>query len=423
MKTLTKAGIPLTLLCAAAFNNAANVDTVPGGHDRAKLAERTQAIGGTIARMCADRAPAMVIDHFRIKKNVLGPHYEHAAKNDIDGDGVPEGAHGDIVGAVMDMSGKPYIAYDAGAENRTVMDDPPMFNGLVDRIRSGAVPKPAFINYSFQYAYSFKAFNKLGYLHDFTPDNIGSRRGEALETALKDPMFGQYAAAFFQAFKKLEAMNIPVVIAAGNNTGEDGEFNFLSLLPGTVTVGALQPDRKTVSPYSNETTLIDAYRPGHVFFRAVAGGIDIDHDGKPHFASRDLSREPAAATILEGRKLDDVLKTIPESFKAAADVDEGKKLMRQASGMYLAKETDEYFTFLKSHMPASSTPAQKKIRKLEGEYVYYPFGVSFHVDDDGILHYRPAGIDDKTLVKDDFGTSYAAPRICQTQYGEPLHPL
>lgn len=107
-----------------------------------------------IRQACASPRPLLVVDTFATRQAEYGAQQSAAKEIDLDGDFIPNVAHGDFVAKVAALSGKRVMAYglpsldDGGSIDRDILFDSLLT--LTGQIQSGVIEKPAAIILSYE---------------------------------------------------------------------------------------------------------------------------------------------------------------------------------------------------------------------------------------------------------------------------------
>jgi hypothetical protein len=263
-----------------------------------------------ISVICKSDAPWIVIDFFSAKDPDHGQRHAFH-HSDIDGDRIDDVHHGDLVEALLKVSGKKVISYGLAGTERDVSelveedDLTGKIADIIERIKTGDMPTPAALTLSLHW------FATLDELHQtfgkdlaLTFDNIADKKSEIIarikqkygENGSGDKLVDFYYKTH-QQFTELEELGVPVVIAAGNLHSK--AVNVLSILGG-ISVGALTPDGGDIAKYSNQSSLTTVYRVGEFKTRRVEGGVDINGDGKADFPTEVLSNDEERIASFRG---------------------------------------------------------------------------------------------------------------------------
>lgn len=250
---------------------------------------RRTEVAETIKRMCASSAKPLVIDTFADHSKVVGgapkqvPQYGSVS-------------HGDLVAAQL---GRDYMAYNLKHDIDRGVDYSRTLLGAANAIEAGDIEKPSFIVLSNGYSVDIEDLNEAPSQPNLTPENIHTKRAEALEIIIKfeDIVFPEDANLkdYLEAFDKFNRMGIPVVTSAGNE-GEIYKFNMNSLLPGVLTVSSLEMDG-TLAKNSNFNSLTDLVRGG-TGIRVLPDGMNDPSETEPitgtSFAAPRICQGPEA---------------------------------------------------------------------------------------------------------------------------------
>jgi hypothetical protein len=370
--------------------------------------DRALSVQAALHTLCMPERKALVVDVFAVPDKTASDYERESPVMDIDGDGIPDVSHGDLVAAAMAATGKDYVAYNI-PERLPLVQTVEVFEDVIAKIESGAIAKPSHINYSSGFFLTFEYLNTINPALQVTPENAGLKRDAILQTLTRQGAYRTVMAPLERLFRTLDAMGIKIVTGSGNDFSAD-MFNVLSVLPGTFTGGALDRDGVRSAPYSNTNTLNDFERYGEIFTRSVPGGIDIDGDGAPDFTPPALSGGDRIALLYEGKRPEEIVKKIPPILEAHKKFPDLLEYYLQKSppedGIYRAE--DIYELLYKYPL----TENYKRDIANYGDYVHYPSLLPFRTGADGTLRYDPAGNGDRTIVTDYKGTSYAPPRVC-----------
>lgn len=358
---------------------------------------RKQWVTDTINVMCASRAPVLVVDKFFLNRSGdLSPFTKPADRErnmDLDGDGDPDGSHGDRTAAIVASTGKKYLTYNVPRYFSAELA-PDFFANLVGKIERGEIERPSFINLSVDLLFTGRDLDGMGIGAEVNPDTIREKSQVVLDAIFEQGFGDDTFRRLHDAFARLARLKIPVVTASGNNYAHD-VYNFFSLLPGVITVAALEFDGRLVAPYSNDNSLVDVYRIGHAVGRAVAGGIDFNGDEIFEVPSSILTGKAKVADLFRGQSLETVLASYPPKRKGGLP---GYELDRLADGLYRIEDIQQKLRY------SDIEVAEVKAR---GGFLHYPSLLVFKG-----TTYDPVGNGDPRAVIDFWGTSYAAPNIC-----------
>jgi hypothetical protein len=374
----------LTAIFMTAVAGCAQMDRAPESP-----APVTMHDAEVIAKVCKSSAPLLVIDTFRTRK----PDYGVAQTGipgmlfDIDGDGVGDITHGEVVAKVAELSGKTVLTY--GAPDGRLMDvTGDALDDVIARLEKNTMPKPS--------AILIAITNNIDrhwletYAESVTPDTIGAKR-EALMRMIEKHWKDNPAVPNHARIKRLNALGVPVIMAAGNGFSHD-VYNSYGLA-GAILIGSLTHDGRHIAPYSNQSSMVTEYRIGDFIGRRVPGGIDIDNDGKADFPSKMLSGKRSLAETYNGQAAQP-LPVTPNGYE---------------NGFYRLKDD----LAQNNEIDPENPPANLGIY---GDYVLKPHMTPFFIEN-GRWKFDPARDGDKRQVSTITGTSFALPNICSKTPG------
>ncbi len=232
---------------------------------------------------------------------------EHIPTQDINGDGIADVSHCTLIERLIK-------AFDPQAEVIKFVDNNQDENGMTSRGTMQGLLEKAIehldnmlpldaLNLSFSFDSPF--------FEPFTPEMIELFSESYLDFfESHDQPEQREHGKLLTALKEL-AQRIPVFVGAGNS-GEE-YFNELSLVPDTITVGALTPTNKP-TPYTAQHGLVQRYALGDYTVRRVAEGYDINGDDIPEFSMDEVSSGDSILKKYLGQSED----TIPEQNKINA---------------------------------------------------------------------------------------------------------
>jgi hypothetical protein len=360
--------------------------------------ERDAYVREAISTLCRAPGKPLVVDSFSETYRIVGG----AA---LEPPSLGFGSHGDLVGPLLKRD---YIAYNI-PQNVPLYMLARIFTNIADDIESGAIQKPSFINLSSGIFLSLEMLNLLKPDLMLTPDNVAGKREELLEAFINSQgTYPNYHEIIYIAFKRLARMGITTVTVAGNDFSPD-KINYYSLLPGTITAGALAYDG-TIAPLSNDTSLTDFYRPGDVIGRKMGSGMDINNDD-----IRDFPRFSGVSAIIQaynGKAPEEVLKTLSDDIQMHKKKSPELLPLKLAQspppeGLYRARDIYEII------YPYPLSANYLKDIELYGEYIHYPSRTPFRLDSSGKLLFDPLNKGENPLIIAHYkGSSFAAPRVC-----------
>lgn len=354
-----------------------------------------------IRQVCHSSKPVLVVDKF-LKPNVIEKYI------DVDGDLLPDVAHGEIVESFLKISGKSVLRQKLEG-SLSPSETYEVFKEILEDVKSGRLQISA-INFSQIIPLSLAAFDKE-IVAGTNSENIFDNR-QAIMKKMIDGFKSAEITLYedlnnvFAEFKNLE---IPVVVAAGNQ-GED-YINFFSLLPGVISVGSLAIDKEPLLTSGN-SSLVTVWRQGeYVVKRLADSSVDFNNDGKPEIAANLLSKQVSLVHRLRGKSVAGVLRTTPtdpDSNIYSRNTSEGLKiLLNQLSAEHLYEIGD-----LNNYFHRGETP-YGKASVLRAKYFDRSQNIGFTVDEQENIKFDPLGDGDPRQVLLLSGTSYAAPSICR----------
>ncbi|MEK7382787.1 MAG: hypothetical protein AAB262_05810 [Elusimicrobiota bacterium] len=352
-----------------------------------------------VARLCHSSLPVLIVDNF-VSGNV-------APAIDVDGDGRPDVEHGDVIAALYKAQGIPFLTHDLKGRS----DFPSVaeaFREIADDVEAGRLRISA-VNLSYTLDVTWPGINgDLGLKAPVTPESIGRRR---IELALKVTSLGQRNDllgfdGLYRELSRLAAAEIPIFVSAGNHS--PAKVNLLSLLPGTVSVGAL--DRSGAkAAFSADNSLVTSWALGVHVFRRVADGVDSNGDGRAEIASGRLSGGATIASQFVGRPLLEVRGTLPSDpwlanidRKSAGGIEYLQSQM--PNGLYPVEELASFFKL---------SEAKKMSFVSLGSWFDKTMKYPFEVDDSGRVVFDPERSGASGQATHLMGTSFATPSICR----------
>lgn len=360
--------------------------------------DRATEVRQAVQNLCAAPGKPLIIDSFSNPYRIVGGAPLEPAYAEF-------GTHGDLVGAVI---GRDYYAYNV-PRKLPLYIMAKAFEDINQRIKDGSLQKPSYISLSSGFFEDIGSINfRLPHLQ-LTPANIAEKRELVLQTMIASKAYPAEYQSLLASFSSFQQMGITVVTAAGNDFSPY-KFNIVSLMPGTVTVGAWSVAANGPAPLSNDNSLTDIYRNGDVIGRKIGSGLDVNGDG-----IRDIARYTGARDVIRrynGQQSASVLKELP------ADVRNNRgfpplltEVLERApleEGLYKTQDLYEIFyayPLNENHLRDIA---------LYGEYMHYPSLAQFRADAAGNLIYDPQGNGGRAAVIADFrGTSFAVPRVCE----------
>lgn len=386
---LSPLALAAALLCGAARAEEALVAPVAG---------RPAGAAAAVERLCGSPLPVVVIDHF-VSGGKVRPYM------DVDGDGVPEAAHGEVVAALYEARGRRVLRLDLGGDNS--LEKVAELLVVVFRwARAGR--RVAAVNVSQNVDVTLEAVNRDLGLSGVDAASIGPRRSEVL-AAMVQLMREQGAGgldALVSAARALAASGVPIFFSAGNQGA--GKVNLLGLLPGVVSVGALARGGEKAG-FSADNSLVELWASGEHVARRVAGGVDLNRDGRGDFGNLALSGGAPFVARYAGRPVAEAVRPLPSDDpfldSISRESEGGLEYLRGALGEHLYKAEDLAVFF-------RLDPARRRSLLSRGAYfdatLRYPFDAA-----DGRLVFDPekSGAANQVLLIT--GTSFAPAALCR----------
>ena len=352
-----------------------------------------------VSRLCGSPFPVLIVDDFVSE--------DAAPAIDVDGDGRPDVEHGDVIAALYKAHGRRFLIRDLQGR-RGYAHVAEVLNEVADDSAAGRLRISA-VNLSHTVDVTWQGLNNdLGLKPPVTPANIHTRRADlaravvTLMTRNDNEEFGDID----RALSRLAAAGVPVFVSAGNHTPD--KVNLLGLLPGAVSVGAL--DRSLgKAAFSADNSLVSVWAPGEHVFRRVPGGVDIDGDGHPDIPTERLTGGPTLLSRFAGRPLAEVRGVMP-SDPWLVNIDRKHPngvlyLQSQMSdGLYPVEELSAFFLL---------SPAKARSFATRGRWFDKTMEYPFEVDASGNVVFDPArdgSAGQAVLIP---GTSFATPLLCR----------
>lgn len=355
----------------------------------------------SVDRLCSKRDPVVIVDTF--VSGSVPPAI------DADGDGRLDVEHGDVINALYAAGGFPVQRIDLKGE-RNIPHVAEVFDSLASEVASGRRRVSA-VNLSHTVEVTWTGLNAdLALGEPVTPENALARRAELAEAVAK--MMDRNDSPGFRnlsnAIGRLTALGVPVFVAAGNHTPD--KINMLGLLPGVVSVGALNR-RGGKAAFSGDSTLVEVWALGEHVFSRVAGGMDVDGDGRADLPSSLLSGGPMIASRFAGRPLSEikgVLPTDPWLVNIDRTSPTGIEYLQglMTDGLYPVEDLAAFFKV---------SPAKARSFASRGRYFDKTMQYPFEIDASGRAVFDPArdgSADQAVLIP---GTSFATPLLCRTR--------
>ncbi len=408
-RSLALKGISGLTLCLTA------VSMMPFGQAHASGEERLQAA-------CRSKEPVLIVDNFPTSESPTDPSAfseEEILLNpkgrivDIDGDGIPELFHGELVEALARQSG--HKTERMNMEGSLSLPELAEFlEPLVKDIESGR-KRYSRINISQENPLRLSAFKA-----DLFPDdasfpeidasNIETYMGRIFEKLWTDRPDLKIQ-ELHEIFARLEKAGVPVVVAGGNFG--PSFVNLFSMMPGVLTVGSLDHKGHKLHTSANNS-LVRHWALGVVVPKRVQDGIDIDGDQKADFLRGQVTGGPALAAAYHGKSVASQVIPVEADFLAWITRAAGHGgLVPNAAlnvidpGLYKVADLVA--------LPTVNLPTANLFKSL-GTYALKrkdgPPRIFFEADSSGRLRFDPKGDGSEGQLTRIPGTSFAAPSIC-----------
>jgi hypothetical protein len=325
---------------------------------------------------------------------------------DINGDEIPDVAHGELVSAFLKASGKKTIPLNQ-LGRRDFMDLADLLNPVLAQVKKGKL-KISAINLS--QLIELKMVEIQQELNvDTSPEALRSKK-KYIHDTLRTGMDRRGNSGFrdvSKIFSEFERLGIPIFVAAGNKGPE--YINAFSFFPGVISVGSKGIDG-TPSLTSAQNGLIQVWRFGeHVLRRTQDGRIDLNNDGIADFEGIKLSNGPNIVERYEGKLLTDLLRSLPtdpDLPQISRETPGGIKWLFDAlvDGVYKTEDLISLFRL--------EDTAFAKALLHRAPYFHKRQNLGFDVDSNGRLVFDPAHDGTRNQAVLVGGTSYATPSIC-----------
>jgi hypothetical protein len=347
-----------------------------------------------IDQFCASEKPVYIIDEF------------HSPQVDVNGDGQPDVSHGKLVQTLYQAQGRDTltagVSLGRGSTNEQMAK---ALSTAAQKISSGEVDVAA-INISMTRVSTFTELNQnLKLSAEVTKDNLHQHREEILKRIVEqEPSIKPV----IDGFAKLQQLGVPVLLSSGNE-GQEGYYSVLSLMPGTVTIGALDLNGQP-TPYSVNHSLVVAHSQGDYSERLLAdGGVDLTGDGVAEFSKDELTSDPALKRSFDGTSVNQSVATVPPQVAILASRMPPQRRYRHisvalAGKVYAITEIEQKLPFF--------PPSYIANLKRQGDYVTSQMTLIFR-ESGGNLVFDPDGSGATNQLGLLSGTSFAAMSICR----------
>lgn len=387
------------------------------------LMARSENQAELLKNACDSQLPVLVIDTFPDADTPVGgeigdpdQQYENNRRKiiDINGDGINELYHGELVEALVKSDGHLVVRSNMDSQRSL----PEMVDHLEPILREMQSGKKRYsrINFSQENPLKISAFKRDLFPNDpsipeITRENLADYVPKILENFYQGlpELRIKELHDIFLGFQKL---GVPVIVAAGN-FGPD-HVNLFSMFPGVISVGSKDYfNRKLFT--SSDNIFVTEFRNGVVVPKQISNGVDLDDNGQVDFSTLQMSSGESIAGLYKGRSAAEILNTIdPEFIEWAKRAEASGTVVPNAAanildlGFYLVEDVVALPTI---------TPGTKKLFRSLGKYALKhmngrPSHFFFDEDSEGKLIYNPRGDFSTNQLNRIGGTSFAAPRIC-----------
>lgn len=360
-----------------------------------------------IEQACRSQDPVLVFDNFGREDGRQAPQV------DVDGDTQPDLHHGQFVEKLVQLGGHRTVRLPLEGEV-SLPDVEEKLTEVVAALEAGQA-RYSRINFSQEMPLKLAAFKRDIFPGDdtfpeATAQNIGELKDRILQKIAADrPDFKLLELKAL--FSRLEKLGVPFVVAAGNNGA--GYVNLFSMMPGVVSVGALNVDGKK-RIISADNALVGQWRRGSFVAALTKGGYDVNGDGAADFSLAQVSKGASIVEKVQGKKIAEAVSDVTAEFREwAAKAKESEFVVPNAAlnilpvGLYRVEDIVTLGTI---------TPGTARHFRASGKYFYKTQtgpAAFFFTDDGERIVYDPAltgTANQRNLMS---GTSYAAPWLCK----------
>lgn len=371
---------------------------------------------------CQSQDPVLIVDNFPNSESPTDPSNFSEAEVllnpkgrivDVDGDGIPELFHGELVEAIARQSGhKTERLNMEGSLSLAEMAE--FLEPIIRDIESGK-RRYSRINISQENPLRLGAFKK-----DLFPDdpsfpeidaqNIDQHSQKIFERLWTDRPDLKIK-ELHDIFARFENAGVPVVVAGGNFG--PSFVNLFSMMPGVLTVGSLDHKGSKLHTSANNA-LVRHWAIGVVVPQYSSQGVDINSDGQSDFSRKQITGGAPIIAAYHGQPVKSLVQPVAEDFVSWLNRVSGHGgLVPNAAlnvidpGLYRVSEIVS--------LPTVNQPTANLFRSL-GEYALKrkdgPPRIFFTSDDKGRLRFDPKGDGSDGQLTRIPGTSFAAPAIC-----------
>lgn len=388
---------------------------VPLAEARANEADR-------LRMACQSKDAVLIVDNFPTSESSIDPSEFSEAEIllnpkgrivDVDGDGVPELFHGELVEAIAKQSG--HKTERLNMEGSLSLPELAEFlEPVIQDLESGK-KRYSRINISQENPLRLAAFKADLFPDDpsfpeITASNIDQHKGRIFEKLWTDRPDLKIK-ELHEIFARLEKAGVPVVVAGGNFG--PSFVNLFSMMPGVLTVGSLDHKGSRLHTSANNS-LVRHWVLGVVVPKASGDGVDIDSDGKSDFHRKQLTGGVSLVSAFHGKPVSAMVQPVAQDFRDWLNrvVGHGGLVPNAALNVI---DPGLYKTSELVSLPTVNQPTANLFRSL-GEYALKrkegPPRIFFTSDRDGVLRFDPKGDGSEGQLTRIPGTSFAAPAIC-----------
>lgn len=383
------------------LNALLGMSLVFGATSTSLAGARTDQDEHLVKRICSSPDPVLVIDTF-------AGNSTNEINIDLDGDGYYDIHHGEFVTKLVELNGQKVIKEIIGTPifSPEFLD---VLNKYIERIEKKEL-QVSWINFSQGFTVEIDALNSLlGLKNEINAKNVHLYSLRVLETLWASRPKLKIK-ELYDAFLRLEQLQVPVFVAAANSGFK--EVNIYSLFPNVYSVGALDLQGKKAS-YSADNSTVTIWRAGDLKSYLVAGGIDLNKDQVPDFTTETPFVSPELLEKFQGAKAAQLASKVPPDIAKENDNNKAtffELVAKLPAGLYR--------TYDLLNMTLATPFQQSRYIKSLGEYFYLDgiiprplfFGAS---NGNGELAISQGQGDLNQQFRNIlYGTSFASPNIC-----------
>lgn len=362
---------------------------------------RTDQDEAIVSRVCASQAPVLVIDTF-------SGNPTNSADIDLNGDGTYDIHHGEFVSRLIELNGQRVIREVIGTPvfSYELLE---VLNSYADRLERGEL-RLSWINFSQGFTVEISLLNALiGAKDEVTEKNVHLYARRVLEE-LWTTRPKLKLKELDTVFKRLEALGVPVFVAAANSGFK--EVNLYSLFPNVLSVGAIDLNGGK-APYSADNSAVTLWRQGSIKSYSTSEGIDVNGDGIADFSLFTPEISESLLNSFKGKPASRVTSQVP---KEVDDMNDNNRTQffelaaKLPAGMYSTKEI-LLKTLATPFQQARYIQSLGNVFYLDGKYPYPLFFMD--VDNNGALKTRAGMYQGAVQFRNVlYGTSFSSPSIC-----------